>query len=97
MKNPEILRTAATTLRERGDGPAYALACAFDREANKTRLMEWDDVIDDKMMTNHPNGYGFDKRALAQTETAAGVKELDSTNAASLVITAWEILGCPRD
>lgn len=97
MNNIETLRTAATALRERGDGPSYALAYACDREANKPRLMEWDDVIDDKLINGHPNGYGFEKRALAQTETADGVKQLDNTNANSLVITAWEVLGCPRD
>lgn len=41
MNNIGTLRTAATTLRERGDGLSYALAYAFDREANKPRLMEW--------------------------------------------------------
>ena len=97
MNNIDTLRTAATTLRERGDGPAYALAYAFDREANKPRLMEWADVIDDKLISGDPNRYGFEKRALTQTETAAGVKERDSTNANSLVPTAWEVLGCPRD
>jgi hypothetical protein len=97
MNNIELLRTAATTLRERSDGPSYALAYAFDREANKTRLMEWDDVVDDKFVSAHPNGYGFEKRALEQTKTADGVRDLEKTNANSLAITAWEILGCPRD